>query len=68
MMIRTQSNFLGQMKDMQRQERATSIAELIKITQKVWRSITRKYLENLYASMPRRMQAVVDNAGKYTKY
>ena len=41
---------------------------LKKIARKVWRSITPQYLKNLYQSMPRRMQAVIDNHRGHTKY
>ena len=40
------------MKDMQRDERATSAAGLKKIAEKVWRRITPKYLKKLYADAP----------------
>jgi len=39
-----------------------------KIVQKVWNNITPDYLQSLYESMPRRMQAVVDAEGGHTKY
>jgi len=39
-----------------------------KIVQKVWNNITPDYLQSLYESMPRRMQAVVDAQGGHTKY
>ena len=39
-----------------------------KIAQKVWRQVTPTYLETLYESMPRRMQAVVEAQGSHTKY
>ena len=46
------------MKDMQRDECATSAAGLKKIAEKVWR-ITPNYLKKLYESMPGRMEAVI---------
>ena len=39
-----------------------------KIAQKVWRQVTPTYLEMLYESMPRRMQAVIEAQGGHTKY
>ena len=39
-----------------------------KIAQKVWRQVTPEYLESLYQSMPRRMQAVVDAQRGHTRY
>ena len=38
------------------------------IARKVWRGITPRYLKNLYQSMPRCMQAVIDNHRGHTKY
>lgn len=35
---------------------------------KIWRSLPISYAENLVASMPRRCQAIIDNAGDWTKY
>ena len=61
-------NLWSQMKHLQRHERATSIAGLKRIAQKVWNNITLAYLQSLYESMPRRMQAVVDAQGGHTKY
>ena len=52
----------------QREERATSKEGIKKIAQKVWRQVTPAYLETLYESMPRRMQAVVEAQGGHTKY
>ena len=45
---------------MQRMEKATSMAGL----RKVWNHITPEYLEGLYESMPRRMQAVIAAGGQ----
>ena len=55
-------------KNMQREERGTSKEGIKKIAQKVWRQITPEYLESLYQSMPRRMQAVVDAQRGHTRY
>ena len=41
---------------------------LKKIARKVWMGITQDYLENLYQSMPRQMQAVIAAKGGHTKY
>jgi hypothetical protein len=61
-------NLWSQMKDMQREERATSIDGLKKIARKVWGKVLPEYLKKLYESMPRRMQAVIDVKGGHTKY
>ena len=61
-------NLWSQMKHLQRHERATSIAGLKKIAQKVWRGITPEYLRQLYQSMPRRMQAIINARGAHTRY
>ena len=39
-----------------------------KTTQKIWRQVTPEYLESLYQSMPRHMQAVVDAQRGHTRY
>ena len=61
-------NLWSQMKDTQRDERATSAAGLKKIAEIVWRRITPKYLKKLYESMPRRREAVIASQGGHTKY
>ena len=61
-------NAWSQMKHIQTGECATSEAGLKKVARRVWRGITRDYLEKLYESMPCRMQAVVDAQGGHTKY
>ena len=61
-------NLWSQVKHLQREERATSKEGIKKIAKKVWRQVTPEYLESLYQSMPRRMQAVVDVHGGHTKY
>ena len=40
----------------------------VKVKLKVWNKITPAYLQSLYESMPRQMQAVVDAQGGHTKY
>ena len=52
----------------QRKEKATSTDGLKKIARKVWRGVTTEYVDNLYQSMPRQMQAVIAAKGGYTKY
>ena len=47
---------------------ATSTDGLKRIACKVWRGVTPEYLDNLYQSMPRRMQAVIAAKGGHTKY
>ena len=49
-------------------ERATSAADLQKIAVRTWNQITPSYLESLYQSMPRRLQAIIDAQGGHTKY
>ena len=56
------------MKNLQWKERATLIAGLKKIARKVWRQVTPDYLEKLYESMPRQMEAVIQAQGGHTKY
>ena len=56
------------MKYIQRQKRATSEAGLKKIARRFWGVITREYLQNLYESMPHRIQAVIDTAKGHTKH
>ena len=52
----------------EREKRGTSKEGIMKIVQKVRRQVTPKYLESLYQSMPRRMQAVDDAQGAHTRY
>ena len=33
-----------------------------------WNDISQEHIQNLYASMPRRIQAVIENNGGMTKY
>ena len=61
-------NLWGQMKHMQRKERATSAEGLKRIARKVWKGVSSDYLKKLYESMPRRMQAVIDAEEGHTKY
>ena len=56
------------MKHMQRKEQATSAERLKRIARKVWKGILSEYLNKIYKSMPRRMQAVIDAEGSHTKY
>ena len=58
----------SQVKHLQRSERATSMAGIIKVAKKVWRAITPEYLENLYESMLRRRAAVIAAGVRHTKY
>ena len=39
-----------------------------KIENRIWRSITLRYLEKLYELMPKRMLAVIEAQGGHTKY
>jgi transposase len=44
-------------------------ADLKRVITTVWeQEITRGTLKNLYSSMPRRLQAVIDSNGGHTKY
>ena len=58
----------SEMKHLQSCERATSMVGMKWITLIVWNKITPAYLQSLYESMPRQMQAVVDAQGGHTKY
>ena len=49
-------------------DRRSSMAGIIKVAKKVWRTFTTEYLEDLYESMPRRMAAVIAAGGRHTKY
>ena len=50
-------------------ERARHIDRRVeKIARKVWRQVTPDYLEKLYESMPRQMEAVIQAQGGHTKY
>ena len=46
----------------------TSKAGLKKVACKVWRQVMPEYLNNLYNSMPGRMEAVIQAEGGHTKY
>ena len=61
-------NIWSQMKHEQRREQATSMAGLKKITQKVWKNLKLDYVERLYASLPKWMEAVILVGGGHTKY
>ena len=61
-------NIWSQMKHEQRQEQATSMAGLKKIAQKVWKNLKPDYVERLYASLPKQMEAVILAGGGHTKY
>ena len=46
-----------------------SVAEgMKKVMRKVWKGITTQYLQSVYKSMPRRMEAVIAAGGGHTKY
>ena len=53
---------------MKRKENATSTDRLKKIARKEQRGVTPEYLDNLYQSMPQKMQAVIAAKGGQTKY
>ena len=52
-------NIWSQMKHEQRQEQAMSMVGLKKIARKVWKNLNPDYVERLYASLPKWMEAVV---------
>ena len=60
-------NLWLEIKHKQQQERASSIAGL-KIACKVWRQVMPEYLNDLYNSMPRQMEAVIQAEGNHNKY
>ena len=60
--------YLYSFRNESRKKKAYVITRSIFIAQKVWDNITPAYLQSLYESMPRRMQAVVDAQGGHTKY
>ena len=62
------SRHWSQMKNLQRREHATSAEGLKNIAPMSWNNITPDYLQSLYVSMLRRMQAVVDAEGGHIKY
>ena len=61
-------NLWSQMKHLQRTKRATSKEAIKKIVRKVCNAIAPEYLEKLYESLPRRMQAVIESGGAHMKY
>lgn len=42
--------------------------QMKKIIKEEWARVNKKFLENLVASMPRRIQALVEQKGGITKY
>ena len=46
----------------------TSIVGQKKMARKVWRHVSAEYLEKLYESFSRRMEAVIAAGGGHTKY
>ena len=46
----------------------STIGGLKKIAQKAWRQVSAEYLEKLYESLPRCMEAVIAAGGGHTKY
>ena len=61
-------NCWGQMKHALSRERPSSAEGIKKVVKRVWRGITPEYLETLYESMPRRMEACIAAGGGHTKY
>lgn len=47
---------------------ASGLRELWERVEKEWENIPKDYIDNLYESMPRRMQAVIKSKGYWTKY
>ena len=52
----------------QQKERTTSIEGLKKIVGKVWWQVSAEYLEKLYESLLKQMEAVIFSGGSHTKY
>ena len=48
--------------------RGSSAKGMKKVVRRVWRGITTQYLQIVYESMPRRMEAVIAAGGGHTKY
>ena len=42
--------------------------ELVAAVEEAWEKIPQSTIDNIINSMPRRIQAVIDNEGKWTKY
>ena len=59
---------MGAISKESREEWAISVTGLKKTVHKVWRQVTLEYLNKLYESMPRQMQAVIQAQGGHTKY
>ena len=51
----------------QMKKKRNEIEELKKVASRIWRGITQEYLQELYASMPKRMNAVICLQGGNTK-
>ncbi|EPS35363.1 hypothetical protein H072_11274 [Dactylellina haptotyla CBS 200.50] len=50
------------------ENKAEAVKQLKAVLEEVWYSLAAEYFENLAASMPKRVQAVIDAKGWYTKY
>ena len=61
-------NMWSEMKNRLRDKRPTSKEGIKKVCLQVWKKIGVDYLQKLYESMPRRMQAVIQAEGGHTKY
>ena len=46
----------------------STVGGLKKIARKVWRQVSAEYLEKLYESLPKCMEAVIAAGGGHTKY
>ena len=61
-------NLWNNLKDKVAQRQPSSTQALIQAIKEVWvKEISREYCENLVYSMPRRIQAVIENKGGITK-
>ena len=56
------------MKRRMRNSRPSTTEEMVQVIKDVWMSITPETIHNLVASLPRRIQAVIDAEGDSTKY
>ena len=61
-------NCWSQMKRALSKEKPTTLDGVKQVMQKIWNELSLEYLQKLFASMPRRMKAVIDANGGPTKY
>ena len=66
--MNTIENCWSEMKWALTKEKQTTINGIKVIVQRIWDKISPQYLSKLFASMPRRIRAVIDANGGPTKY